>query len=531
MAVTAEAAPRTSGVLERRRLFDALFAPTDIAILVYFRIVFGTLIAWNAVHDLLNHEVTRLVNADVLFTYWPFTFVKVMPAPLMYGVELMLVVAGLFMVVGLYYRLSAIAIFVGMTYLFLLDEGHYLNHMYLVSLIAFLMIFLPANRRLSLDVRFDPSLRREEVPAWTLWLLRFQIAVPYFFGGLAKLNADWFRGQPLHSMLAAHTDFPLLGHYFSNRWFFDFLNWGSLLLDLLVVLALLNRYTRVPAYMAAIAFHLMNARFFNIGIFPFLMIAATAIFFPADWPRRVVNDARTRPRPARFWRFVIGFGIVAAIAILLPTKHAPIDPLAAGIGGGVVGYYFEIPSPRKRRAPAPRAVVTPRRKLVVGVLAAWVAFQVLFPLRHFLNPGDVLWTDQNERFAWYMMLRNKHGTTTFVLRNPQNGKTQDVDPRDYLLPIQRVFLTGNSDMTVQFAHYLSARAQREEHLPVRPQVFVRTMISLNRRPPQPIFDPTVDLARVDLPLINTPEWILPLKPRTSAPPSQGDSGGASASAG
>src|SRR6266568_1386209 len=203
------------------------------------------LIAWHAVRDLMHNYIASLLHANVLFTYWPFTFVKLMPSPLMYGVEVMLVVAGVFMAIGLYYRLSAIAIFVGTTYLFLLDEGQYLNHIYLVCLIAFLMIFLPANRRLSLDVRFDPSLRREEVPAWTLWLLRFQIAVPYFFGGIAKLNADWFRGQPLHSMLAVHRDFPLLGQYFSNRWFFDALNWGALLIDLLVVLLLLNRYTRV----------------------------------------------------------------------------------------------------------------------------------------------------------------------------------------------------------------------------------------------------------------------------------------------
>jgi vitamin K-dependent gamma-carboxylase len=534
MAVTAEAAPRTV-VPERHRLVDALFAPTDIAILVYFRVAFGVLIAWEAVRGLLHHQIPLLLHANVLFTYWPFTFVKLMPSPLMYGVEIMLVVAGVFMALGFYYRLSAIAVFVGSTYLFLLDSGRYLNHIYLVCLLAFLMIFLPANRRWSLDARFDPNIRRDEVPAWTLWLLRFQIAVPYFFGGLAKLNGDWFRGQPLHSMLLVHRDFPLLGHYFNNRWFFDFLNWGSLLLDLLVVLALLNRYTRVPAYMAAIAFHLMNARFFHIGIFPFLMIAATALFFPADWPRRVVNDARTRPLPRRFRRFVIGFVIGAALALYLPNERTLIFSLVGGIGGGVVGYYFEIPPPRKPRVPAPRAIAAPHKKLVVGILAVWVALQVLLPLRHFVLPGNVYWTESGERFAWFMMLRNKAGTTTFVLRNPQNGKTQDIDPRDFLQPIQMVFMTGSPDLTVQFAHYLSDRAQREEHLSVRPQVFVRTMLSLNRRPPQPFIDPTVDLARVQRPFIKPPKWIIPLRPRTSAPyqaPSQGDvDKSASASAG
>lgn len=520
MAVTADTAPETrpGERTTRGRLVDALFAPTDIAILVYFRMLFGVLVAWRCVDQLLHHYVAHLEQADVLFKFWPFTFVKLIPAPLMYGLELALFVAGIFMVVGLYYRASAIVIFVGMTYLFLLDEAAYFNHMYLVCLIAFLMIFLPANRRWSLDTRFDPSLRRGEVPAWAVWLLRFQIAVPYFFGGIAKLNADWFKGQPLHSMLLNNRDFPLLGHFFTNHVVFDFLNWAALLLDLLVIFALLNRYTRVPAYMAVIAFHLMNSRFFPIDIFPWMMIGSTAMFFPADWPRRVMNDARTRPWPRRFRRFVIGFVVVAALAVYIPRPFAPINPLIGGIAGGVVGYYFEIPPRRKRRASVPRPVVSPRKKLVVGLLAAWVAFQVLFPLRHFLTGGNVLWDEDGERFAWYMLLRDKYGATTFVLRNPLTGNTQDADPNDFLFPNQVTSLTGNPDLTVQFAHYLSHRAQRELNLPVRPQVFVRTNISLGLRPPQEFIDPKVDLARVKRPLIGPPKWIVPLRPLHSRVP-------------
>src|SRR5690349_19172884 len=129
MAVTAEAAPRTSGIQEtRRRVVDALYAPTDIAFLVYFRGLFGTLIAWHAVRDIVQHHLNATLHSTMLFTYWPFTFVKLAPTPVMYGFDVMLVVAGVFMAVGFYYRLSAVAIFVGISYFFLLDEGQYLNH-------------------------------------------------------------------------------------------------------------------------------------------------------------------------------------------------------------------------------------------------------------------------------------------------------------------------------------------------------------------------------------------------------------------
>ena len=70
---------------------------------------------------------------------------------------------------------------------------------------------------------------------------------------------------------------------------------------------------------------------------------------------------------------------------------------------------------------------------------------------------------------------------------------------------------------MQFAHYLSEKAQRELRLPTKPQVFVRTMISLNLRPPQPFIDPHLDLVTVKRPLIGHQSWIVPLKARTSRP--------------
>jgi hypothetical protein len=48
---------------------------------------------------------------------------------------------------------------------------------------------------------------------------------------------------------------------------------------------LLWRRTRVLAYLAALAFHLTNWYLFNIGIFPWIMICATLLFFPPSWPR------------------------------------------------------------------------------------------------------------------------------------------------------------------------------------------------------------------------------------------------------
>ncbi|MCB9006320.1 MAG: HTTM domain-containing protein [Ardenticatenaceae bacterium] len=113
----------------------------------------------------------------------------------------------LFILLGLWYRLSAVLFFLGFSYIFLLEQAQYLNHFYLVCLIAFIAIFLPANRAWALDAWRRPNGRSDWMPNWSLWLLRFQIGVPYFFGGLAKLNGDWLRAQPIESWLASRTDF------------------------------------------------------------------------------------------------------------------------------------------------------------------------------------------------------------------------------------------------------------------------------------------------------------------------------------
>ncbi len=86
--------------------------------------------------------------------------------------------------------------FLGFTHVFLLAQATYLNHFYLISLVGFVLIFLPANRFAAWDVRRQPELRLDSVPIWTIWLLRFQITIPYIYGGIAKINADWLRGGP-----------------------------------------------------------------------------------------------------------------------------------------------------------------------------------------------------------------------------------------------------------------------------------------------------------------------------------------------
>ena len=187
---------------------------------------------------------------------------------------------------GLFYRVCAALFFLGFTYVELIDQTNYLNHYYLISLLSGLLIFLPANRAGSLDAWRKPQLRADAVPAWTLNLLRFQIGLVYIFAGLAKISADWLlRAEPLRIWLAARSAIPLIGPLLSQLWTAYVASWFGAVFDLTVVFCLLCGRTRRMAYALVVVFHVATWVLFNIGMFPWVMLVAATVFFPADWPR------------------------------------------------------------------------------------------------------------------------------------------------------------------------------------------------------------------------------------------------------
>jgi len=94
------------------------------------------------------------------FKYYGFSWVEPWPGNGMYVHWATLGVLGLFIAAGFLYRVSAALFFLGFSYTFLLDEGTYLNHNYLICLFSFLSIFVPANRAFSMDAWLNHSSKR-----------------------------------------------------------------------------------------------------------------------------------------------------------------------------------------------------------------------------------------------------------------------------------------------------------------------------------------------------------------------------------
>ncbi|MCA9708685.1 MAG: HTTM domain-containing protein, partial [Myxococcales bacterium] len=226
--------------------------------------------------------------------------------------------------------------------------------------------------------------------------------------------------------------------------------------DLLVTPALLWRRTRWLAVVVSIGFHTTNAYLFNIGVFPWFMLMATTLFLEPDWPRR------------------------------LPWVGAVID---------------------RALGPVPSQVPPPRQpRLVLGLLAGWVALQVLVPLRHHLYPGDVAWTEEGHYFSWRMKLRTKSGSARFDVLDPATGEHWQVDPEEELTARQTRKMLAKPELVRQYANHLAERWRQERGLEV--EVRARVEVSLNRRRRQLLIDPTVDLGAEPASLWPAP-WILP----------------------
>jgi len=289
--------------------------------------------------------------------------------------------------------------------------------------------------------------------------------------------------------------------------------YGGLLIDLIGPLLLLGARTRPLAFAFMVAFHLLNTRLFSIGIFPWLMLLGTTVFFPTDWPRRVLRESWGEP--SRTGTITILGAALGGFAALWFHRGAELIPFLAGAFSGAllarstVGSLREADTVRVETDEQKALPGMTYPRLVVACLAAWALFQIAVPLRHFVIPGNVHWTEAGHRFAWHMKLRDKEASVRFVVTNPASGEELVVDPREDLTSWQYRKMATRPYMLRSYARHLAQRFERDGVPNV--EVRARSEASLNSRPRQTFIDPDVDLAKVPFSFGHDP-WVLPLVP-------------------
>lgn len=224
--------------------------------------------------------------------------------------------AAIGLMIGFWYRLNSVLFFVTFTYVELIDKTYYLNHYYFVSIVAFLLMLVPAASAWSVDARRAPFKQRAHVPQWTVDIFKLQLAIVYVYAGIAKLSSDWLiDAMPLRIWLPAHSDIPLIGSLLDIVWMPWVFAWLGMIYDVCIPLFLFAKRTRVWAYVTVVAFHVVTGLLFPIGVFPMVMILMTLIFFLDAKQER---QPHTDTKPVWTLRLLAVFFVVQ---MLIPFRY------------------------------------------------------------------------------------------------------------------------------------------------------------------------------------------------------------------
>ena len=258
--------------------------------LVVFRVLFGVMMFLSIVRFWSNGWIQKLyIEPNFFFSYSGFEWVKPL-GNYTYLLFIVCAISSLLVAIGYKYRLSIIVFFLSFTYIELMDKTTYLNHYYFISILSFLLIFLPADVGFSVDA-YKKKKEFIFIPKWTIDSIKLLLAIVYFYAGLAKLNSDWlFRAQPLKIWLPSKYDLPFLGETFMQQeWFHFFMSWGGAIYDLTIPFLLIYKRTRIFAFFMVLFFHIFTRVLFPIGMFPYIMIISSLIFFDAHLHKKIIS--------------------------------------------------------------------------------------------------------------------------------------------------------------------------------------------------------------------------------------------------
>ena len=441
-----------------------LFKSVEAAPLAVFRIFFGLMMFLSIIRFWSYGWIDKLyVQPKFFFSYYGFEWIK----PLGNYTYIIFVICGvsaIFVALGYKYKMAIIAFFLSFSYIELMDKTTYLNHYYFISALGFLMLFLPANAYFSIDALRYPKRAFQKIPAWSVNSIKLLLGIVYFYAGLAKLNSDWlFNAMPLKIWLPSKFDIPFIGGVLSQEWMHYAFSWGGAVYDLAIPLLLLYRKTRTPAFVLVVIFHVMTRVLFPIGMFPYIMIVSTLIFFDASVHHKILT-------------------LFSKVFQIAKNKFDNNKALFLKKGNFTTFKY--------------------------AIVILFLVVQMIIPFRYLLYPGELFWTEEGYRFSWRVMLTEKSGYAQFKVVDGETGRWFYIDNTDFLTPFQEKQMAFQSDFILEYAHFLKRHFEKGGHKDVA--VYVASQVALNGRLSTAFVDPEVDLAQ-EKESFEHKKWIIPFK--------------------
>lgn len=381
----------------RQRLFKAITMEIDGKYLAIFRMMMG-LVLLKESYRIYKSIFPFYLEPDLQIK-WPFLeWLPLFPEKVLYSAAGLIGICGFFILIGLFSRLASAIAVVAYGYFLFLDCSYYNNHYYLIFLILIIFSVCSQDQKWSVSEKLFHF--RGKVPAWNIGLLRFQIAIVYLFGGFAKLNKDWLSGNTMKASIEAGAYKNIIEAF---PGYDDIvvlvLTHGGWLFDIIVPVLLLLKATRWWIIPVIVVFHVLNIFSLNIGVFPYMMLGSTVLFF----------------------------------------------------GEGIAEQYRRSDLATER---------VPLNRYVLSFVIVYMLFQLLFPMRHFLLNGDYNITGEGYNFSWKMKGNAVElKQYDFFLIDISKNDTLKIETNLHQKQFNRLYLSPSSNIYI--AHYFKNKFVRD----------------------------------------------------------------------
>ncbi len=429
-----------------------LFKQIDNTGLVLFRAIFGLLISIEAFGAIATGWVRRvLVEPDFTFNFIGFDFLQKLQGNTMYFYFVLMGIFGLMVMLGYKYRYSMFFYALMWSGVYFMQKTSYNNHYYLMMLLCWMMVFLPANRWFSLDAKNNPSFKSPAMSQWCTWVVILQVAIVFIYGSVAKWYPDWLDATAPGLFMKAKKNYWLIGELLQQSWAHYTIAYFGIFFDLLIIPMLLWKRTRLLGFYLSLFFHLFNSIVFQVGIFPYMSISFALFFFTSETLQK-----RFLPKK------------------ILYTKN--------------------------------EVMVPSYKNILIGIFSVFFIFQIAMPLRHWLIKDDVLWTEEGHRLSWRMMLRSKSGTLSVTIEDKETRKRTNYNYRELLSKKQARTIKTHPDLLWQLAQKIKS-LEKEKGKDIA--VYMKGKVSVNGGPYFPFIDPEIDMTALEWnPFIHS-VWVLP----------------------
>jgi len=433
-----------------------LFTPIPASTLGLFRFFLGLSLLYEALR-LLQHYQDFFARPPFLFKYIGFSWVNVLPETILFLLLILLLVSALGILLGLFFRLSCWTYILIYLYFFLLDCSHYNNHYYLILLITAIISFTDAHYWGSWH---HQKLHTKPILSWQVNLLKIQLLIVYFYGGLAKLNTDWLQMNVMRAGFADNPQIIPAFLPFSTNSLSFFYTYGGLLFDLWIGGLLWYKPTRLLAIFLVFFFHLTNAFTLDIGVFPYFMIGASVLFLETHTPQKWLN----------FWKKKETRTVNNTNILTIHTNH---------------------------------------KKAICIFASMYLIVQLFLPIRHHLIKGNVDWTGEGQFFAWRMKMPHKKLHAFEV--NVTHLQTQENYPIN-------VSITDKQLNALIYYPYLMA--QFKEHILQKlpkgvntdeVKVTANVQVSMNGHEAQDVYNTKLNLVSISDELYKASNYICPFR--------------------